>query len=276
MTIEDSSPSGSALQALVDVRAVGPSVDRPAGPCSRECSARSCDGYRSRSALDKGFRVTTDTATEAVADRRHGRRDVMRILLVGAGGVGGAIVAIAARRAVLRGHGRRRLRPGPGRAGRRARVGDAALHRRRGSTRPTRPRSRRCCAEHRCDVLLNAIDPRFVMPIFRAALAAGADYLDMAMSLSQPHPDATRTQQTGVKLGDEQFALRRRVGGGRPAGARRHGRRARAVRRVRPLRRRPPVQRDRRARHPRRREPGRRRATTSRRRSRSGPRSRSA
>jgi saccharopine dehydrogenase-like NADP-dependent oxidoreductase len=43
------------------------------------------------------------------------------------------------------------------------------------------------------------------MPLFEAALAAGADYLDMAMSLSRPHPDRPY-QQTGVKLGDEQFA----------------------------------------------------------------------
>ncbi len=40
-----------------------------------------------------------------------------------------------------------------------------------------------------CDVVLNAVDPRFVMPIFRAAFAAGVTYLDMAMSLSHPHPD---------------------------------------------------------------------------------------
>ena len=43
------------------------------------------------------------------------------------------------------------------------------------------------------------------MPIFEGAFAAGADYLDMAMSLSQPHPDAPYAR-TGVKLGDEQFA----------------------------------------------------------------------
>ena len=43
-------------------------------------------------------------------------------------------------------------------------------------------------AEHRCDVLMNAVDPRFVMPLFRAALAGGATYLDMAMSLSPPAP----------------------------------------------------------------------------------------
>jgi saccharopine dehydrogenase-like NADP-dependent oxidoreductase len=59
---------------------------------------------------------------------------------------------------------------------------------------------------HRCEVLLNATDPRFVMPLFRAALAAGADYLDMAMSLSRPHPEQPY-RRTGVKLGDEQFAM---------------------------------------------------------------------
>ena len=50
------------------------------------------------------------------------------------------------------------------------------------------------------------LDPRFVMPIFRAAFTAGVTYLDMAMSLSHPHPtDPYRTP--GVKLGDEQFAM---------------------------------------------------------------------
>ena len=61
-------------------------------------------------------------------------------------------------------------------------------------------------AEHRCDALMNATDPRFVMPLFRAALAGGAHYLDMAMSLSKPHPTDPYSK-TGVKLGDEQFAL---------------------------------------------------------------------
>ncbi|GAA2805680.1 saccharopine dehydrogenase C-terminal domain-containing protein [Nonomuraea dietziae] len=59
--------------------------------------------------------------------------------------------------------------------------------------------------EHRCDVLFNAVDPRFTMPLFEAALEAGTHYLDMAMSLSRPHPRAPY-ELTGVKLGDEQFA----------------------------------------------------------------------
>ena len=59
--------------------------------------------------------------------------------------------------------------------------------------------------QHSCDVLMNATDPRFVMPLFRAALAARVNYLDMAMSLSHPDPEAPYSQ-TGVKLGDDQFA----------------------------------------------------------------------
>ena len=58
----------------------------------------------------------------------------------------------------------------------------------------------------RIEAVLNAVDPRFVMPIFRAAFTAGVIYIDMAMSLSHPHPtDPYRTP--GVKLGDEQFAM---------------------------------------------------------------------
>ncbi len=53
--------------------------------------------------------------------------------------------------------------------------------------------------------VLNLVDPRFVMPIFEAALAAGANYMDTAMSLSRPHATAPMSQ-TGIKLGDLQFA----------------------------------------------------------------------
>ncbi len=58
----------------------------------------------------------------------------------------------------------------------------------------------------RADVVLNACDPRFVMPIFEAARATGTTYLDMAMSLSHPHPEQPYAK-TGVMLGDAQFAV---------------------------------------------------------------------
>jgi saccharopine dehydrogenase-like NADP-dependent oxidoreductase len=59
--------------------------------------------------------------------------------------------------------------------------------------------------EHGVDLVLNALDPRFVMPVFRGALAADVDYMDMALSLSSPHPTDPYSQP-GVKLGDDQFA----------------------------------------------------------------------
>ncbi|TDK23531.1 ATP-binding protein [Arthrobacter crusticola] len=60
--------------------------------------------------------------------------------------------------------------------------------------------------DHGITHVLNAVDPRFVMPIFNGCFAAGATYLDMAMSLSVRHPEEPYAK-TGVMLGDEQFAL---------------------------------------------------------------------
>jgi len=58
---------------------------------------------------------------------------------------------------------------------------------------------------HRSDLVMNAVDPQFVMSIFEGALEAGTNYMDMACSLSAPHPtDPLHTP--GLKLGDEQFA----------------------------------------------------------------------
>ena len=61
------------------------------------------------------------------------------------------------------------------------------------------------CRQHGITHVLNVIDPRYVMPIFDGAFAAGANYLDTAMSLSRPHPTLPH-EQVGVMLGDEQFA----------------------------------------------------------------------
>jgi saccharopine dehydrogenase-like NADP-dependent oxidoreductase len=58
---------------------------------------------------------------------------------------------------------------------------------------------------HAVDLVMNAVDPRFVMPLFDGALAAGVDYMDMANSLSRPHP-SDPFRLPGVKLADEQLA----------------------------------------------------------------------
>ena len=57
---------------------------------------------------------------------------------------------------------------------------------------------------HGIDLVMNAVDPRYVMPLFEAALEAGVDYVDMAVSLSEPHPTDPYTRP-GVMLGDRQF-----------------------------------------------------------------------
>jgi saccharopine dehydrogenase-like NADP-dependent oxidoreductase len=61
----------------------------------------------------------------------------------------------------------------------------------------------------RADALLNACDPRFNPPLFAAAEMAGCTYLDMAMTLSHPHPERPY-ELVGEKLGDAQFAAAER------------------------------------------------------------------
>src|SRR5689334_2600808 len=130
-------------------------------------------------------------------------RASMRILVVGAGGVGEAIAAIARRRdfferLVLADIDELRAR----------RVADRLGDDRIVATDVDASNDEEIVAlarEERADLVLNACDPRFNPPIFAAALAAGASYLDMAMTLSEPHPEAPY-ERPGVKLGDAQFA----------------------------------------------------------------------
>jgi saccharopine dehydrogenase (NAD+, L-lysine-forming) len=128
----------------------------------------------------------------------------MRILILGAGGVGSAAALIAARRPFAS----------------HVVVADYDLARADGAVAAVRDERfvaakldasdqsaiEAMLAEHQIDAVLGATDPRFTMPIFRAALARGVHYVDMAMSLSRPHPDEPYSK-VGVKLGDEQFEL---------------------------------------------------------------------
>ncbi len=133
---------------------------------------------------------------------------VMRVLMIGAGGVGDAAARIAADRDffaawVVADHD----------VSRADRTVAAASARRAGESRFSAAQvdasdatavealAREVGATH----VLNAVDPRFVVPIFEGTRAAGADYLDMAMSLSRRHPQEPYAK-VGVKLGDEQFA----------------------------------------------------------------------
>ncbi|NUS78819.1 MAG: ATP-binding protein [Streptomyces sp.] len=128
----------------------------------------------------------------------------MRVLLVGAGGVGGAITRIAARRPffeamVVADYDLARAEAAVAALG-----SDGARFRAERVDANDEGAVVALLERHGCDVLLNATDPRFVMPLFRAARTADATYVDMAMSLSRPHPDRPY-DECGVKLGDAQF-----------------------------------------------------------------------
>ena len=58
--------------------------------------------------------------------------------------------------------------------------------------------------KHQVDLIMNSVDPIFNVPIFEAAYQYGCHYMDMAMTLSEPHP-TDPYRQAGVKLGDYQF-----------------------------------------------------------------------
>ncbi|HLE52772.1 MAG TPA: saccharopine dehydrogenase C-terminal domain-containing protein [Anaerolineales bacterium] len=58
--------------------------------------------------------------------------------------------------------------------------------------------------KYQVDLIMNACDPSFNIPIFEAAYQYGCKYMDLAMSLSEPHPE-NPYRLPGVKLGDYQF-----------------------------------------------------------------------
>ncbi len=128
----------------------------------------------------------------------------MRILLVGAGGVGAAFTAIAARRdffeaCVVADYDEARAARAV------SALGDSRFTAAQVDASSADAVAALCRANSVTHVM-NAVDPRFVMGIFDGAFAAGADYLDMAMSLSTPHPERPY-EECGVKLGDRQFAV---------------------------------------------------------------------
>jgi saccharopine dehydrogenase-like NADP-dependent oxidoreductase len=125
----------------------------------------------------------------------------MKILVIGTGGVGAAVAAVAQRRDFFERITFADLDPArpealvarfddprfvAGQVDASDTVGVAALGR-------------------GADVVLNATDPRFNPAIFAAAFDSGCTYLDMAMTLSEPHPEEPHSKP-GVKLGDAQFA----------------------------------------------------------------------
>src|SRR5436190_6029399 len=128
----------------------------------------------------------------------------MRILVIGTGGVGSAFAAIAQRRSffdhiTLADLDVSRPQSVVGRLGEPDRFAAAVID------ASSKASIAALIRDVRADAVLNATDPRFNPQIFDACLEAGATYLDMAATLSQPHPELPYSE-TGVKLGDYQFA----------------------------------------------------------------------
>jgi len=126
----------------------------------------------------------------------------MRILVVGAGGVGSAIAAVAAGRDFVRHMTLADINESQ------ARSTVDRLNDKRFAAATLDASDRAAVAamakDLRADAVVNACDPRFNPPIFDAAFDAGCSYLDMAMTLSEPHPDKPH-EATGVVLGQYQF-----------------------------------------------------------------------
>ena len=127
----------------------------------------------------------------------------MRVLLVGAGGVGEAIAAIAKPREwlelmVLADYNTNRAEEVQQKLEDRNRFPVEFID-------ASKQESIEVLAtKYKVDLIMNAVDPIFNKQIFDAAYNVGANYMDMAMTLSEPHP-TDPFHQTNIKLGDYQF-----------------------------------------------------------------------
>jgi saccharopine dehydrogenase (NAD+, L-lysine forming) len=127
----------------------------------------------------------------------------MKILLVGTGGVGESIAVIAKSRPwveklVLTDYNRERLKEVQ------TKLGDPKRFPIEWIDASKREMIEKLAKEYKVDLIMNACDPSFNEPIFDAAYNVGCNYMDMAMTLSYPHPNDP-FHQTGIKLGDYQF-----------------------------------------------------------------------
>jgi saccharopine dehydrogenase (NAD+, L-lysine forming) len=115
----------------------------------------------------------------------------MKVLLIGSGGVGGAIAAIAARRSFIELLVVADVDPVKA-GGVAAGVAEASKQGMRceavGLDASNADAIVEVAKRFGVDAIVNACDPRFNPSIFEAAFQVGVTYLDMAMNLSTPHP----------------------------------------------------------------------------------------
>src|SRR5262245_39674164 len=127
----------------------------------------------------------------------------MRVLLVGTGGVGEAIAAIAKPQAwmelmVLADYNLKRAEEVQ------KKLGDDCRFPSEFIDASDQAEIEALARKYDIDLIMNAVDPIFNKQIFDAAFNVGVKYMDMAMTLSEPDPDDP-FHKTGVKLGDYQF-----------------------------------------------------------------------
>lgn len=135
----------------------------------------------------------------------------MRILLVGAGGVGDAIAKVAARRSfyeliVVADYDQSRADKSIEWI--RAKHGDEVAEKFISEKIDASSAANVTELARQYDIthVVNAVEPKFVPPIFSGAFTAGANYIDMAMSLSEANEEDPY-HLTGIKLGDAQYAV---------------------------------------------------------------------
>jgi saccharopine dehydrogenase (NAD+, L-lysine-forming) len=127
----------------------------------------------------------------------------MKVLLVGTGGVGESIASIAkdkpwVEQVVLTDYSTERIKEVQ------AKLGDVNRFPSEWIDAGKQDLIVALAKKYKVDLIMNACDPSFNIPIFEAAYQYGCTYMDMAMTLSEPHPEKP-FEQCGIKLGDYQF-----------------------------------------------------------------------
>lgn len=127
----------------------------------------------------------------------------MKVLLVGVGGVGEAIAAIAKPRKwmelmVLADYNVKRAEEVQ------KKLGDPKRFPVEFIDASNQQNIEELAKKYQVDLIMNSVDPIFNQQIFDAAYNASVKYMDMAMTLSEPHP-TDPFNKPGVKLGDYQF-----------------------------------------------------------------------
>jgi len=131
----------------------------------------------------------------------------MKVLVVGTGGVGESMAAIAARRGATKEWLEKMVMADYDLAKAQAvnaRLGDRFPAEKVDASNPDEVAA--LAAKHGADIICNLVAPEFNPQLLQAAIKAKTHYLDTAMTVSEPHPEG-KIGPTHVKLGDKEYPL---------------------------------------------------------------------